>query len=187
MKEKNKGNPVSDRSKQLMEETLLRLMQTENFSEISVQEITDNAGLSRRTFYRNYETKNDILRQRFHKIWSEYEFSIRQIKDLSLTHVAFALFTIMLPHVEFLRLVDKQHLLSLLLAEVDELLPPIFQEIKGSQLPFTTESISYALAFSTGGFIRILPLWLESKPLKTPREMSLMVRDIIEISTYHKT
>ncbi len=185
MEAKNKGNPVSDRSKQLMEETLLRLMQAENFSEISVQEITDNAGLSRRTFYRNYETKGDILRQRFHKIWSEYETRIRQMKDLSLPHVAFVLFTIMLPHFEFLQLVNQQHLLPLLLTEVDELLPSVFQEVKGSQLPFATESISYALAFSTGGFMRILPLWLESKPLKTPKEMSLLVKDIIEISSYH--
>ncbi len=184
MKAKNKGNPVSDRSKKLMEETLLRLMQAESFSEISVQEITDNAGLSRRTFYRNYETKGDILRQRFHKIWSEYETRIRQMKDLSLPHVAFVLFTIMLPHIEFLQLVSQQHLLPLLLTEVDELLPSVFQEVKGSQLPFATESISYALAFSTGGFMRILPLWLESKPLKTPKEMSLLVKDIIEISSY---
>lgn len=185
MKPVNKGNPVSNRSKQLMEEALLRLMQTENFFDISIQEITDNAGLSRRTFYRNFEAKDDILKEIFHKVWSDYEAHIRQMEDFSLPNVAFVLFSVMLQHIEFLQLINQQHLLSLLLIEVDELLPPIFQEIKGSHLSFTAESISYALTFSTGGFIRILPRWLESNPLKTPKEMSLMVKDIIEISSYH--
>lgn len=181
---KNKGNPVSDRSKQLMEDTLLRLMKTENYSEISVQEITDNACLSRRTFYRNFETKDDILKGWVNKIWSEYEASIRQTKDLSLPHVAFVFFSVMLPHVESLQLVSRQNLLPLLLTKVDELLPPTFQEIKGPLLHFTDETISYALAFSTGGFMRLLPRWLESKPLKTPEGMSLIVRNIIEIINY---
>lgn len=184
MTEKNKGNPVSERSKQLMEDTLLRLMQTENFDEISIQEITDYAGLSRRTFYRNFETKDDILKERFHKIWRDYESEIRQMKDLSLPHVAFVLFSVMLPHADFLKLVNRQHLLPLFLAEVDELLPPAFQEVKGSRLHFSGESISYALAFSTGGFMRILIRWLESSPLKTPEEMSAIVKDITAMSNY---
>lgn len=57
MQEMNKGNLKSERSKAWIEYVLFKLMETESFYEITIQEIVDHAGLSRRTFYRNYYSK----------------------------------------------------------------------------------------------------------------------------------
>jgi AcrR family transcriptional regulator len=51
-----------------MENALLQLLETENFQEITIQEITDRARVSRRTFYRNYSSKEEILEGSFNKI-----------------------------------------------------------------------------------------------------------------------
>lgn len=181
---KNKGNPVSDQSKQWMEDSLLQLMRTEKFTEITIQEITDHANLSRRTFYRNFESKEDILKGRFSKIWSEYEQNLRRMENRSASRVGLMFFSVMQEHFDFLALVNRQNLLPLFLAEVDELFPDLFHDIKGSRLPYSAESIQYALAFSTGGFMRILTKWLNDRPLKSPQEMSGIVEDIIKIATY---
>lgn len=181
---KNKGNTVSNQSKQWMEDALLQLMRTENYQEITIQEITDHAGLSRRTFYRNFESKDDILKGRFYRIWADYEAHLRQTEDISLQYVAFAFFSVMQQHYNFLDLMNRQNLLPLFLAEVDELLPAIFSDVKGSRLHLSAESIQYALAFSTGGFLRLLVKWLDSNALKSPQEMSALVKDIMEILNY---
>lgn len=89
------------------------LMQTENYREITIQEITDNAGLSRRTFYRNYFSKDEILEGCFYKIWLEYESLIRQQIDLTLPNIARIFFTVMKKHFDFLSLVNRHHLLPL--------------------------------------------------------------------------
>ena len=58
MIEKNKGNVVSQQSKCWIEEALLELLKTEKYEEITVKEIAANAGLSRRSFYRNFDSKD---------------------------------------------------------------------------------------------------------------------------------
>ena len=184
MSDKNKGNPISNQSKLWMEDALLKLMQTENYQEITIQEITDNAGLSRRTFYRNYFSKDEILEGYFNKIWSEYESLIWQQIDLTLPNIARIFFTVMKKHFDFLTLVNRHHLLPLFLSKIDELLPHTFDEVKGKNMPFSKESIQYALTFSTGGFMRILIRWLNDNAQKSPEEMAAVVKDLVSICNY---
>ena len=184
MTEKNKGNSISNQSKLWMENALLKLMETENFQEITIQEIADHAQVSRRTFYRNYSSKEEILEGRFNKIWLEYRMIIRQQKNLSLPTIARVLFTQIQKHHEFLSLLNRQQLLPGLLTRIDELLPPAFYEVKGETLPFSKESIRYALAFSAGGFMRIVILWLNDKTQKPPDEIAALVEDFFAIYNY---
>lgn len=62
----------SEKSKLWMEAALLQLMKKKNFSAITVTDICEKAGVSRLTFYRNFETKEDILRFHFDKVFHEY-------------------------------------------------------------------------------------------------------------------
>ncbi|MGB8450810.1 MAG: TetR/AcrR family transcriptional regulator [Anaerocolumna sp.] len=184
MSDKNKGNPKSNQSKLWMEDALLKLMHRENYQEITIQEITDHAGLSRRTFYRNYFSKDQILEDCFYKIWLEYRTLLLQQTNLSLSDIARVFFTLMHKHKDFLLLVNRHQLLPLFLAKVDELLPPAFYEVRGENTPFTKESIKYALTFSTGGFLRILILWLNDRVQKSPEEMAGILKDFISICNY---
>jgi AcrR family transcriptional regulator len=184
MSGKNKGNSVSNQSKLWMEAALLKLMQTENYQEITIQEITDNAGLSRRTFYRNYFSKDEILEGCFYKIWLEYELLIRQQINLTLPNIARIFFTVMKNHFDFISLINHHHLLPLFISAVDELLPYTFDEVKGEKMPFPKENIQYALTFSTGGFMRILIRWLNDSVQKSPDEMAAVMEDIVSICNY---
>lgn len=184
MKDKNKGNTVSKQSKSWMENALIELMKTYKYEEITIQQLTDQAGLSRRTFYRNYSSKDEILEDCFKKIWSEYELFTRQQKDLSLTNVARIFFTVMKKHVDFLNLVNQQGLLNIFILKMGNLLPEVFNELKGKDMPFSKENIEYALTFSTGGFMLLLTRWLKDIPQKSPEEMAEIMGDIIFIANY---
>lgn len=187
MQDKNKGNSKSNQSKLWMEAALLKLMETENYQEITIQEITDHAGLSRRTFYRNYSSKEDILEGCFYKIWSEYRFLVLQQKDISLPNIARVFFTEMQKYTSFLSVINRHRLLPLFLTKIDELLPSAFEEVKGKDMSFSKESLQYALAFSTGGFFRILILWLNDNAQKSPEEMAGILEDFIYICNYPDT
>lgn len=184
MIEKNKGNLKSYKSKVWMEETLIKLMDKEEYGEITIQEITDYSGLSRRTFYRNYSSKDEIIKGHFAKIWSEYEEAVRSQSDLSMPNIAKMLIEVMTGHIGFLRLISRHHLLPLILAETDELLPLTFKDVKGKTIPFNQESINYALAFGTGGFMRLLVKWLDEDCLKSPEEIANVAKDILKILNY---
>ena len=44
------------------------LLENKNFSDITVKEIVDKAGVGRATFYRNFQDKEDVLRYKFQEI-----------------------------------------------------------------------------------------------------------------------
>lgn len=67
-----KSMKQSDKSKLWMEEALLQLMEKKEFATITVTDICEKAGISRLTFYRNFEVKEDILRFHFDKVFQEY-------------------------------------------------------------------------------------------------------------------
>ena len=60
------------RSRHMLHDALLRLLAQKEFEKISIQEITDTAGLNRATFYDHYPDKDSLLRcvvgDRFQKL-----------------------------------------------------------------------------------------------------------------------
>ncbi len=56
-----------------MYKALLRLMGNKTFSSISVSDITSEAGVSRMSFYRNYNAIEDILTEHLDEVVEEYK------------------------------------------------------------------------------------------------------------------
>ena len=49
-------------------ESLLFLMRKKGFADISIGEITDKAGVNRSSYYRNFDSKDDIIKYFFNRI-----------------------------------------------------------------------------------------------------------------------
>lgn len=58
---KMSNHPSVIQSQQWIYESLIKLMQEKSFNSISIGEITKLADLDRTTFYRNFDSKEDIL------------------------------------------------------------------------------------------------------------------------------
>ena len=56
-----KVNEVNVLTKECIVTALLRLMETNSYTSISITDITNVAGVSRMAYYRNYKSKDDIL------------------------------------------------------------------------------------------------------------------------------
>lgn len=63
---------VNTQVKYSMYEALLNLLERKNFSAITVSDITSEAGVSRMSFYRNYESIEDILVEHLNEVVGEY-------------------------------------------------------------------------------------------------------------------
>jgi AcrR family transcriptional regulator len=67
-----KQDKRSKRTRAWLLETLLELIEEKEYSEISITELTERAGIARQTLYRNYTGMNDILLSRMDEILDEY-------------------------------------------------------------------------------------------------------------------
>ncbi|MBF4691876.1 TetR/AcrR family transcriptional regulator [Fusibacter ferrireducens] len=180
MQNHSKENPSARRSKQMLVSALLKLMEKEEFHLITIQEITDEAVLSRRTFYRHFTQKEDILNYHFEAISDQYVQMLMEADDLKLPTISKVLFTFWAQHIDMLRLLHKHNLLFLVLLSMNKQLPLIYDYFKTQRYEFgDVESTRYALAYSAGGFWNMLVLWLEEDTPKTPEALSEIIAKAI--------
>lgn len=66
------------RSKHLLKEALISLMQTKDFKEITIKDIVEEADLNRGTFYKHYQYKEDLLEEIIDDVISDLISSYRE-------------------------------------------------------------------------------------------------------------
>ena len=68
-----KMNPSAILSKKMIVEALFDMLAVKSLSAISISEIAENALVDRRTFYRHFKSKNDVIRYYIHDVLIQYE------------------------------------------------------------------------------------------------------------------
>ncbi|WP_223067715.1 TetR/AcrR family transcriptional regulator [Paenibacillus caui] len=182
MGEKDKVNPISMQSKKWIAEALLRLLKNKSYHHITITEIADEAQLARRTFYRNFQSKNDILYFYIEDLYHEYVALLKKQNELTMFHVAKVYFTFWRRHQEFLILLMKNDLFFLLLQKYNDYLPVIhqmFQENDEAKQQ-SEQFLTYGLAFSAGGFWNVLLSWIENGAREEPEQLAEIVGKMIQ-------
>lgn len=106
--------------KQQLTSTLLTLLQEKTLSEISVSELTKTAGVGRASFYRNFESLQDILYQYDHYLIAQWAEAFMVAPDSSIHNVFDSLFLHYQTHREFYLLLYKNGLTELILATIKD-------------------------------------------------------------------
>ena len=60
------------KSKDKIVKSLIELMETHEFEEITVKDISELAEVNRSTYYRNFKSKEDIIKYKLESIMDEY-------------------------------------------------------------------------------------------------------------------
>jgi AcrR family transcriptional regulator len=166
-----KKNPIAERSKQWLVEALLELMAEKQYRDITIKEITERADLSRRTFYRNFIEKEDLLSEYARKLMEDYILRLRRVNDFSMHNVVKVYFTFWEEHLDFLKLLEKNQLLFLVFEKYNEFLPRIHEAIHSTKYD-SAEHLEYVTAFNAGGYCNLLFQWLRSGAKENPEEMA---------------
>ena len=103
------NNPSAIRSKNEITEALLSLMQNAPYNEISVKQIIMEARLARKTFYRNFESKDDVLISYLKGIIREYY----DVVNTGKVNVLETIFLYVDKYRDLLRLLEKHNMLHL--------------------------------------------------------------------------
>ena len=154
-------NPSSIRSRKEITNALLRLMESYPYQEISVKQIILETDLARRTFYRNFESKEDVLDSVITDKITEYakESSLNPESPLDV------IFSFCERNKTFLTLLHKNGLLYLLLIKLNIMIPKfkqatdksnsIFAQIAGDLEP------DYLIAFNVGAIWNVIFKWVD--------------------------
>lgn len=177
------GNPASIRSKMLLATALLELMDEKSYENISIKELTDKALLSRRTFYTNFQTKEDILKYYIDTLVSEYIEILHGYKCLTSQDIAKEYFSYWYTHRNLLRLLKKNNLLILIKVFVEFLRNMKSLLIIKDHTYTDSELQYYEAVFMAGGIWNMLNVWVENDFDKDCDEMTELFMKIFNKST----
>lgn len=175
-------NPSALRSKRILTETLLCLMKQYPYQEITVKHILLESGVSRKTFYRNFLSKDDILDSYINTIFYQYIDALKEQNTYSMIQMLDIIFSFCEKNKDFLFTLRDNELLYLFLLKLNRLLPIEHKKISDNiskQISDTTSVLSqYIVLFNIGGIWNIIFGWIENN-------MQDSTEDIKKTITYY--
>ena len=154
---------------QYITEALFRLMEKENFSDITVSEITQEAGVARRTFYLNYTSKEDILDQHYETLIREYDASFTEEMSRDLYRQAVYFFAFWKKHQDYASLLERVGMLHMLIGRFHHYLDRT--RIDALDHSHGAEQ-AYASSYIAGGLFMMLQTWLKREYKETPEQLA---------------
>ncbi|WP_239773004.1 helix-turn-helix domain-containing protein [Mammaliicoccus sp. I-M36] len=173
------NNPVAIKSQQWILEALLELMHVKEFKKITIKEITQKADVNRSTFYRNFDTREDVLNQYIEDLALIYVEQLQKIEDISMRKVADVFFGLCIDHLDFFITLKKNDLSNFVLQGFNTQLPFV-QEILSSKWPYKIddEYLEFALAFNAGGMWNMFNQWIEGDMTQTYTDLVEAFKEI---------
>lgn len=151
-------------------DALLYLMKKKDYKDISITEICEKAGVTRMSFYRNFESKEDILKKWVTAITDSFlAVSGISYKNDSTSDYFIKLFTHMEQHKAICFALYKADLIYIVKQQFDR----VFLEIHKDEYD---EYKSYFLA---GGIYNVFLLWLINGCKESPSELAERMESIL--------
>ena len=159
----NTNGLIAEKSKEAIALALLKVMKIYDYKEITVTQITQEAGVSRKTFYRHFRDKDEVLKHLFDSLYQE---CISSITNRGIHHywdVVQCFFDFWEKHSETLKLMNQSNLLPQLFEESYGRSFEVFRSVKSEDIAEHYKAqLPYLLAYSIGGMNSMLIKWIEN-------------------------
>ena len=173
-------NPSALRSKKEITDALLRLMEQYPYNEITVKQIVLEAGVVRKTFYRNFTSKDDVLDAMLDAFILEYTTELYSTRDKSWVEV---ILNFCVRNKRVATLLDKNDMMYLVLKKLNASLPARHDEVEALGLIpeefFGKLDMTYIIPFNTGAMWNVIYTWIHRGMKDDPKEIVAVLREYI--------
>lgn len=154
-------------SKKMLALALIALLSKKEINEIKITELTKKADLSRKTFYKNFDVKEDVLEYFEKMIYIEMFTKINQSDIGTIYDVGVVIFSHILDYKQEFRILYDKNLLysSTVIDKLAKEQPSLF--IKFDQIIKPGKN-DFEDAFVFGGFLFILVEWIRTDFVQSP-------------------
>lgn len=145
------------RSQQWIVEAMLHLLQKKKLQDITISALCDQANVSRRTFYRNFKNKNDVLVYYFSGLEKEYKQMLTNMSTFDFTGFLQTYAHFWKKHTSFLVSAKQDTMLfSILLQTLNTCIPTLYHTKDANQ------RMRYDIYFIIGGLHNVLMNWIHT-------------------------
>lgn len=159
-----------EQSRQMIETAFFELLEEKEYSQISVSEIVGRADVARRTFYRLYENKEDIIAHYFSQLCNEYQNSHGALERYDLQQIAMDYFSFWYRQKEKLLKLHKAGMDHMLYYGISTASTEVIRRRVADEQLRQSEEMGYFADYSVGGFINLLFRWINAGMEETPEQ-----------------
>lgn len=175
-------------ARKIIRTATLELLKTKEYKDIQMKEIAEAAHVGRRTLYRYFGYKDEIMTNVVESLMDDLADVINQNGRLDLEGIAYSFFVFWERNLDVLRLLKKAHLMYLLEDNIPELMIGVslktkykgktteeLNEIKNS---FTVEA-TYNYYYMLAGYMKVAGVWMEEESRRPPEQMAKILVGIV--------
>jgi len=171
-----KQNKQSERSRQWLIDALLALMESKSFDSITVTDITNKAGVARLTFYRHFESKEQILLTHFEMLFNSYFEELSGTPEINLRDALCRCFEYWRQDEKIAKLLVRHNMKTLLHQSFGDYLERVLET---NVLPRNTNH--FQRKFIEGGLLFTMTDWVLDSKNYSPEDMADMILELINI------
>ena len=145
---------------------LLSLLKEKPLQDISISEIVDSAGVGRTSFYRNYETKEDVVKKHIVALIEKWDQDYKASGKDSNAELYGSLFQHLKDNADFYLLLKERNLMHLFLA--------VFLEKSGPKAEYEN-MWAYTTAFITYGTYGWIEEWINRGMQESAETMAALL------------
>ena len=166
-------NPSAVFSKTQIQSALFDLMDRIPYEKITVKEILYESKVARKTFYRNLDSKDDVLDSIIDRFLKEYLDSFMAMEEESLEVFFDVVFSSVENNISFFEILNKNSLLHLVFEKLNIVIPQMHEKLCSDCSFFRgiEGNLSrYLIAFNVGAVWNVIMCWL-ADGMKTDRNL----------------
>ncbi len=151
-------------TRQWLEEALFDLLATKkSLHNISIAELSEHAQIARRTFYRYYHSKEQVLTNYLDRLIQDYIIELQTEKLTNFEDLVNFFFQYWSQYTESLKILQDANLLVLVLQRYYGKLPAAYTTVMAPWHITNSDQrqITYDIRFITGGLYNIFDEWLK--------------------------
>ena len=162
---------------------LCSLLETEQYGDITIQEIADSCSVTRRTLYRHFKTKDDILHHCFKGCATQFSEYIAANSPKDFHEFCIVYFSFWNENMNMLTILNKSGIMYRFSSEFESLVKMVSLQIghasqNDNENLQASEKYRFHFAYRTAGFWHITEIWSQENPRRSPEEMAGIMMEI---------
>ena len=153
-----------------MADALFELMKEKDFSKITIDELTQRAKVGRVTYFRNFKSKEDIIKYKLESIMDEYLEEFESKHDRTKEAYIRTILETFLKHEEFLKIIHKQNQSYILQKVLVNYFNNILREASKKEM--------YQVYYHIGGIYNFIICWIENDMKDQPESLAKIGAEI---------
>lgn len=174
-------------TKEIIKCTLLNLLKEKDYCDIQMKEIAEAANVGRRTLYRYFQTKDDIVRFIADSLMDEFAEALLENHAAGLLQTSETYFSFWEKNIEIFHCLDNSHLLQYIEDDLAKYIMQVTLKTKykdenmdlEQMIAIASEEQKYGFYFTIAGYWELTKRWMREENRRTPEEISKLVFKIM--------